>query len=38
MSADVKPIRSRRDYEAAPEDVERLWAARQEHAMAEVAL
>jgi HTH-type transcriptional regulator / antitoxin HigA len=28
MSADVKPIRSRRDYEAALEEVEHLWGAK----------
>jgi HTH-type transcriptional regulator/antitoxin HigA len=28
MSADVKPIRSRRDYEAALKDVERLWGSK----------
>jgi HTH-type transcriptional regulator/antitoxin HigA len=28
MSADVKPIRSRRDYEAALKEVERLWGAK----------
>ena len=28
MSVNVKPIRSRRDYEAALEEVERLWGAK----------
>src|SRR5438132_4369864 len=28
MNAEVKPIRSRRDYEAALEEVERLWGAK----------
>jgi HTH-type transcriptional regulator/antitoxin HigA len=28
MSAEVKPIRSRRDYEAALKEVERLWGAK----------
>jgi HTH-type transcriptional regulator/antitoxin HigA len=28
MSADVKPIRSRREYEAALQEVERLWGAK----------
>jgi HTH-type transcriptional regulator / antitoxin HigA len=28
MKSDVKPIRSKRDYEAALEEVERLWGAR----------
>jgi HTH-type transcriptional regulator/antitoxin HigA len=28
MSADVKPIRSRRDHEAALEEVDRLWGAK----------
>jgi HTH-type transcriptional regulator/antitoxin HigA len=28
MSADVKPIRSRRDYEAALEEAERLWGSK----------
>ena len=28
MSAEVKPIRSRHDYEAALEEVERLWGAK----------
>ena len=28
MSANVKPIRSQRDYEAALEEVERLWGAK----------
>jgi HTH-type transcriptional regulator/antitoxin HigA len=28
MSAEVKPIRTRRDYETALKDVERLWGAR----------
>ena len=28
MSAEVKPIRSRRDYDAALKEVERLWGAK----------
>ena len=28
MSAEVKPIRSRRDHEAALKEVERLWGAK----------
>src|SRR5258708_39730670 len=28
MSAEVKPIRTRRDYEAALKEVERLWGAK----------
>jgi HTH-type transcriptional regulator / antitoxin HigA len=28
MTADVKPIRTKRDYEAALKDVERLWGAK----------
>ena len=28
MNAEVKPIRSRQDYEAALEEVDRLWGAK----------
>ncbi len=28
MAAEVKPIRSKRDYEAALKEVERLWSAK----------
>jgi antitoxin component HigA of HigAB toxin-antitoxin module len=38
MAGEVKPIRTKRDYEAALKEVERLWGAKSERATATVSM